>query len=261
MRIQLFEFEDLPWFPDVLRQSMLDYLRYILLLADYYRPAAPMIAEGMRHTGDTHVLDLCAGGGGAIEKIQRQLSLVVGKEVPVVLTDLYPNVQAYELIERRTRGSISYIAESVDATRIGKDLKGFRTIFSAFHHFRPDTARKILEDAVTSRSGIAIFDGGDKNAAVLLGMLLFHPILFFLLTPFFKPFRISRLIFTYLLPLIPLCTIWDGMVSVLRLYSPSDLDALTAGLPGEGYFWRSGKVANRLGAKVTYLVGYPRDSD
>ena len=64
-----------------------------------------------------------------------------------------------------------------------------------------------------------------------------------LLTPFFRPFRLSRLVFTYLLPLIPLTTIWDGVVSILRLYSPAELLALARRADPTGRLrWQAGTL-------------------
>jgi len=95
--------------------------------------------------------------------------------------------------------------------KVPKNLNGLQTMFSAFHHFRTTDAKKILRNAMDNNRPIAIFDGGDKNILVFVGIIFIHLIIFFLFTPFFKPFRLSRIIFTYALPLIPLCTIWDGI--------------------------------------------------
>ena len=79
-----------------------------------------------------------------------------------------------------------------------------------------------------------------------------------LVTPFFRPFRLSTLVFTYVLPLIPLCTVWDGTVSLLRMYSPPELLALAARAdPAGHYAWQAGKKRHWWGPQVTYLVGWP----
>ena len=132
-----------------------------------------------------------------------------------------------------------------------------RTIFSGFHHFDPDFAKSVLKNAVDSRSGICIFDGGNKSIWMILGAVFIHPILFFIFTPFFRPFRFSRILFTYLIPLIPLCTMWDGVVSILRLYGPSELLVFANETNDTSYVWRSGYVKSRFGLSVSYLIGFP----
>jgi hypothetical protein len=133
-------------------------------------------------------------------------------------------------------------------------------MFSAIHHFSQETIKDILRNAVASRSGIGIFDAGEKGILSVLGIPLIcvvHPIAFALCTPFFRPFRWSRLFFTYVVPLIPLYTMWDGSVSGLRLYGPAQLLAIAQSTDSPGYVWRAGKVRNKLGAHVAYLVGIP----
>ena len=93
-------------------------------------------------------------------------------------------------------------------------------MFSAIHHFDSDAAKSVIQDAVNAKEGIGIFDGGDKSIFFMLLTILFHSLTLFLFTPFFYPFKLSRLVFTYILPLIPLCIIWDGIVSLTRLYRP-----------------------------------------
>jgi hypothetical protein len=253
----IFEFEDLSWFPGSIRESMTDYLRYLIAALNFYEPIIPLIADGLAQTNTKHVVDLCSGGGGAIEKIQASLLHHANKDIKITLTDKFPNVNAFEFISAKTKGSISYSDDSVDACNIPSSYKGFRTIFSGFHHFDKEFAKSVLKNAVDARSGIGIFDGGNKNLLSVLAVLLFHPIFFFLFTPFFKPFRFSRLFFTYILPVIPFCTVWDGVVSIIRLYNPDELLKIAKEVDNENYFWEAGKKRSNYGLKVTYLIGYP----
>ncbi|HEV2667545.1 MAG TPA: hypothetical protein VG324_21700, partial [Blastocatellia bacterium] len=82
-----------------------------------------------------------------------------------------------------------------------------------------------------------------------------------LVTPLIRPFRWSRLFWTYALPLVPLIVLWDGAVSCLRTYSPAELRELTNGLGDGDYLWESGEEKHpRSPIPVTYLIGYPSDS-
>src|SRR5206468_3149970 len=111
-------------------------------------------------------------------------------KIKIILTDKYPNVHAFELLSSKTNGAISYSQTSVDAANVPGSLKGFRTMFSAFHHFGRQLGKSVIQNAVDSKSGIGIFDGGDKNIFIVLGMIIVHPIILFFFTPFFKPFRL-----------------------------------------------------------------------
>jgi hypothetical protein len=131
-------------------------------------------------------------------------------------------------------------------------------MFSAIHHFQPNEVQIILKNTMQNDLPICIFDSGDKNILTILGILIFHPLLFFFCTPFIRPFTWSRILFTYIIPLIPLYTIWDGVVSILRLYNPKELHQLAESIdPEKSYEWKYGKLKNRIGFSVMYLTGIP----
>ena len=73
------------------------------------------------------------------------------------------------------------------------------------------------------------------------------------MTPAIRPFRWSRLFWTYILPAIPLAVVFDGIVSCLRTYRPNELLELTEGI--EGYRWESGESRDKGPIPITYLVG------
>jgi hypothetical protein len=132
-------------------------------------------------------------------------------------------------------------------------------MYSAVHHFKPEQVQLILKDAIAANAPIAFFDGGETKPIAMLGLLLIHPIVFLVCAPFFKPLRFTRLLFTYIFPLIPLYTIWDGLVSILRMHEPEDLLEMTDSLEAKHYVWKQGKTKNRFGIKATYLIGYPQN--
>jgi len=257
----LFEFEDLSWFPGTIRESMTDYLRYLITVLNFYGPIIPFIKDGLKQTNSNQIIDLCSGGGGSIEKIHTNLNQQSENEVKITLTDKFPNKSAFKLISAKTKGCISFSDISIDAGDVPETLKGFRTIFSGFHHFDDHYAKLVLKNAVDARCGIGVFDSGDKNILAVLFILIFHPIFFILFTPFFRPFRFSRLFFTYIIPIIPFCTIWDGVVSIIRLYKPNQLLKIAQEVDNENYFWKAGKKRSHFGLSITYLIGSPLTKD
>lgn len=260
LRLHLFEFEDLPWFPGVIRAGMMDYLRFMTSRFGIYQPLIPILHEALLKTKQLHLLELGAGAGGGTDGVARALRQLSGlADLRVTLTDLYPQPDAWQSIRESSGGQIGYEPTPVDATAVPAHLTGFRTIYSAFHHFTPATAEAILADAVRQGAGIGVFEGASKHWHELLLVWTVLPIVQVLATPFMRPFRLSRLFFTFLLPLIPLCTIWDGTVSILRMYPTDRLlkMARTADLGGK-FEWRAGKVRHWSGSQVTYLVGWPK---
>ncbi|TGE19329.1 class I SAM-dependent methyltransferase [Hymenobacter elongatus] len=260
LRLQLFEFEDLPWFPEVIRAGMMDYLRFMISGLRIYQPIVPLLREALQATGQQHIVELCAGAGGGTEGVALALRRQPGlRQLRVTLTDLYPQPEAWQLLQERTAGAIGYESAAVDALAVPVGLAGFRTVFSAFHHFPPAAAEALLADAVRQGAGIGVFEGAGKHWHEMLLAWTILPVAQLLITPLIRPFRLSRLLFTYVLPLIPLFTIWDGTVSILRMYPPDQLLALARLADPEHRFqWQAGKVRHRWGPEVTYLVGYPR---
>ncbi|MCI0716471.1 MAG: class I SAM-dependent methyltransferase [Chlorobi bacterium] len=253
----MFEFEDLSWFPDVIRRCQTDYLHFVISKFEIYKPAVPLVKEVIDKTGTNEIIDLCSGGGGGTDVFHKNPEEITGKQIKMTLSDKYPNLTAFEQIKTSTGGKVDYIKESVDALNVPQNIKAMRTLFSSFHHFKPEDAKSILKSAVTNEIPIAVFEGAEKSILNFLGILLLTPLTFIIITPFIKPFRLSRIFFTYLIPLIPLTTVWDGLVSVLRMYSPNEMLKMAMEVDSINYKWSSGKVRGKIGNAVLYLVGYP----
>ena len=133
-------------------------------------------------------------------------------------------------------------------------MKGLRTQFLSLHHFKPNDAKNILQNAVDSNSSIAIFEGQERGFGSILAML-FSPVSVLIATPFIRPFKIGRILFTYVIPLVPLFTLWDGVVSALRTYSVNEMLDLVDGVENNDRFdWDIGKLKSGIGV-VLYLIG------
>jgi hypothetical protein len=256
-RIHFIEIADQAWCPQPIKNAVTDYCRFVLTLSKTYQAIAPLLAGALQRTGARRVLDLGSGAAGPwieLQPLVRQL----GVDVSVCLSDHYPNIQALERARCLTRQAINYLSEPVDATRVPRELSGFRTMFTAFHHLRPEQARAMLADAVAKGEGIAVFEPGERNFLILLlfPLLLVTPLRVLIATPFIRPFRWSRLLWTYLVPAVPLVLLFDSIISVLRLYSVHELRGLTAGL--DSYHWDISTVRGKpIPIPITYLIGVP----
>jgi len=255
-RLQLYELEDQVWLPAEVRDDVTDYLRTISSWLRVYEVILPLIDELLQVTGEHQILDLCSGGGGPWPRLSGRIRGL--SPIRVLLTDKFPNLTAFSRALDQSGGQVRFLQDPLDATAVPPVLDGVRTLFSSFHHFRPAQARKILEDAIAGGRGIAVFE--TTNRSVLSILLMFAvPFLTFAVTPFIRPFRWKRVVWTYLIPAVPLVAMIDGIVSCLRTYTPSDLRTLVDGLPaGDGYRWEIGEKRACLGLlPVIYLVGFP----
>ena len=261
-RLHLFEFEDLPWFPNALRELMTDYLSFLgEKMQAPYHDVTERLHSAMVACGQRRLVDLCTGGGGPAWTIASLLRQKHGYLVDLLLTDLYPNRARLQRLKDAATDSVDYCPDSIDATRVPPSISGFRLLCNGFHHFRKDQAQAILEDAVKQQQGIAIIEVLERSVPGFV-QVLFLCGLPFLVTPFIRPFRLSRLFFTYVIPVVPLFILWDGMVSCLRIYSPAELEALVASLSTTGesppYEWEIGQTrVPWTPVPITYLIGYP----
>lgn len=259
-RMQLVELEDLPWFPSVLRDGGTAFLEFAERTSGHGRMLVPPLERALDATGETRIVDLCSGGGGPAASIADELAKR-GRNVTVTLTDLYPNAPAYERAEKESGGKVKGFTRSVDATAVPADLPGVRTIFNAFHHFPREQAKKVLADAVAQRKAIGVFEVVSRELP-MLPLLLLTPLTVTFSLPMWRPFRWSWVPFTWLLPVMQLFVLWDGLVSWLRIYSVKELQSLVAEIDTpEDWVWDIGTIQlGKAPMNGTYLVGYPRSS-
>jgi len=257
-RLQLFELEDQAWFPTVPRDLATDYLRFMETRLALHRPAVALLAELLQTTSATTVVDLCSGGGGPIERVREDLE-AKGLSLDFTLTDRYPNVPAFERAANASGGRVTYAANSVDARHVPDELRGVRTLFNAFHHFAPRDAVAVLRNAAQARQPIGVFEMiPERSIPALMMMLAVTPVLVASATPFIRPFLWRRLLWTYVLPVVPLTCWWDGVVSLLRAYTVRELERLASEVAVEGFSWRAGQVPiGSTPGKMTYLLGWP----
>ena len=267
-RVQFIELHEQSWFPSSLRDDVTDAVQFGFNLLRAYEPIAPLLQSVIDRAGNgansrQSIVDMCSGGGGPWLELSQTLRCGnVGDSagLQIWLTDKYPNLEAFQSLSAASDcecdSRISYYPESVDAMNVPHALKGLRTMFTSFHHFSPEDARAILQNAVDAGESVGVFEI-TKRAPSAIGTIFVGVLLMFLHTPRIRPFRWSRLLWTYLIPVIPLVLLFDGIVSCLRTYRPQELREIVEKLTSCQYQWEIGELAGKR-APVTYLIGYPK---
>lgn len=207
--------------------------------------AAKLILRTLEEIGDLDegkisVIDFCSGAGGPIPTIERivneQRSAQGKKPVPFLMSDLYPNLDAWLEVCAQSKGSLSFIPQEVDATdppvsatsstsRYSRTAQGYRSdtrVFRlyclAFHHFDDELARKVLESTMQTADGFAIIELQDRylsSFALILGNIPFMYVM-----ALYRHWRnVWMLFFVYVLPVVPFINTFDGLVSCLRTRS------------------------------------------
>ena len=100
-RFHIIEFEDCAWFPKAVRDGITDYLRFFITAFGIYSPVVPLIKEMLEKSSLDTIIELGSGGGGGIEKILKQLDKITVIKPKVLMTDFYPNINAFRLIKEK----------------------------------------------------------------------------------------------------------------------------------------------------------------
>lgn len=226
---------------------------------------ASLVKKAIDQTKANQIVDLGSGAGGAIPKVKELLNEDSHyRSLHILLTDLYPNQKAIDHVKAMKIEGLDYHNESVNATLLNKAPKGLKTMVNSFHHMPKPMARQILQSAYESKEPILIYEMAENKIPLLLWWL-FLPvglsILFIMclfMTPFVKPLTIEQLVFTYIIPIIPIAYAWDGQASYPRMYAYEDYKELLSGLEDESYTWEVNPALNSKGkAQGHYVLGTP----
>jgi hypothetical protein len=259
-RLNLFEFSDQSWYPRIFRGIQTDYLQFVTTRGTGHERLIPVFKRALKSLPTPEIVDLCSGSGGPWLHFRKQLKKA-GLEVTVTLTDKFPSPEVINHWNNTPQEGVIYYEKPVDARAVPDHLLGMRALFEGFHHFRPVEAQLILKDAYEKQLPIGIFEASLPWPQAPIIFLL-SPIMtilgYLFVTPFIKPRKISRFFWTYLLPIVPLVTCWDGLVSFLRGYSQRDLRKLIEPFAKDDYRFEIGEISTGVPIfNFTYLIGYP----
>ena len=259
-RLQLFEFNDLPWMPAAVRDVVVEALGRTLAWGRVLRALAPPFEAFLARSGATEVLDLGAGAGAPASILALELERAGRRPPKFLLTDLHPRVEAWQRLRCTQPHAIDFEPTPVDATQIPLDLAAgrARSIFNVMHHFPPALAAKILEDAVRGSRGVFIAESFERNPLRCAGFvpaglpaLALGPVLA-------SQDRLAKAALTWLTPAALAISAWDALVSTLRVYTEEELRAMVAPF-GDAWVWEYGTFGYPPFGKGYYFYGTPRD--
>ena len=185
--------------------------------------------------------------------------------VRLLMTDKFPQLTAADAFNKADRTYLRYETTPIDATDLTATPDGLKTMVNSFHHLRPAQARSVLASAQANRQPLLIYEMGENKLPFALWVALLPlslPLVAlscWFLTPFVRPLTTQQLLFTYLIPIIPIFYAWDGQASMPRLYGKADIDELLSDIgPADGYAWQQGAATTKSGGKLgVYVLGLP----
>ena len=241
-RIQAFEFNDTALFPRFLRESIVETLGLGLRWGRIYDAVSPLFASFIERAHVRSVLDIGTGTGEPASILVGALERAGLKAPRFVLSDLFPNLTALARVAARHPGQIEFVRTPVDATNVPPEVdQPARMVISAFHHFPPELARKLLADSVAKGRPIFILEAFPRQLRRLVSILPVMAAAIFV-NPFVSGHdRLLKILFTFVIPVIPLAGFSDAVVSILRIHSEGELRALAESLGGS-FAWEYHEV-------------------
>ncbi len=261
-RRRLKELHDYYWYPALMREYMTDFLAFFALHFFQYNPVFPVIAKVLRDTGITKIRDLCSGAASCVPRLEKYLNEKNSCNVRIELTDLYPNIKAFQRVADAAGPMVSYCEQPVDAMNTTSEGREFRMMFSAVHHFNEEELENIISNAMDNNCAIGFFDYATRN--LLLTLLLMPGLipLIWCVTPFLRPFSWTRLLLTYILPVVPVLIFIDGFISRWNAYAAKDFEHFRGLVESRGWKCESATLPNFFyTGEVLYFICCPPDAD
>ena len=223
-RTQITQIINTRWCPEIFKRLIAEFLDWFVVKINGTKPFIPVIEGVQNQMGSHPIINVDFNLGAGIKTVAPFFN------------------KPFEIL--------SVPIDSFNTSRLGTYL-----FVNSFHQLSELQARRILKDITNSKNPVIIVEGNNDSLWQIVGMMVFVPLTILLSAPFVRPFRWSRLLFTYLTPILPLFTVIDGCIALLKLYNPDDLKELTSTLADANYEWNIGKNDNGRGGKIIYLTG------
>lgn len=198
------ELEDFAWFPRILRDFQTDFVGFVSVKLGAYRSLIPPLQAVS--ASDSSQTDLCSGSGEPSVELFRSARCFRH----LYLTDKFPN-RSFQFSDE-----ITYDTNSQDVLSMEFKNKSCYTMLNSFHHFSDIDKQKLVERFLRSENHAFIVEVLEPNLWCYIKILFLTTVGCLLLTPFIRPVSLSRLFFTYIIPVNLLTITFDGIVSVFK---------------------------------------------
>jgi hypothetical protein len=260
MHLLTFEFNDSPKCPKFIRESILEVLGDSIRNAGVYDVLAPRFSRFCEDVGAREILEFGAGSGESTAVFLDAILAGTVKPPHIYISDLYPMADVMAQTCRRYPAQFTAITESVDLCNPpATPPHDMRMVLSAFHHFDTEIAQSFLRDS--QEKGVAVFIAEPFTKT----LKSFFPLFIHGFTSlarngiFARKMRGLKFLFTFLVPLIPMCLLWDGLISMIRMYDERGFQEIVDSLPKskQDYKWHYVEVPVPLGGTASVFMGRP----
>ena len=197
------ELEDYPWFPSYLRKMQLEYVGWISVQLELYRP---ILKEIIKFPSNQWI-DLASGSGWPAFYLQKNAT----HQIHYTLSDLYPHSVSNEV-----KKQVEVEPASLDLNKF-QPLNGKQySLFNAYHHFSSAQQKQLIKKMKEAKASCIIAEVLEPSLLSFIQVTLAAFIVQPLTAWTIRPFSILRMITTYLIPVQLVTVAWDGWLSVIK---------------------------------------------
>jgi len=234
----LFEFHDQPSTPAPIRKTILDCLR---MCNSRFRPYNQQVSKEIIHICKEQNLTTVVELGAGHAPITRELaSRPEANKLKLIPCDLYPETESWQELQDKHPDQVEFIPEPVDFLKEREwPDQCLLVIVAAFHHIPLEHRDQFIQTIQKSGKPIVVFEPIRKTLfSIFLSLFAVIPVLLTPLILLFRPGWLRRILWTWLIPVIPLMFWWDSVISCLRQWSPQEWEQHLAENLGEEAEWK-----------------------
>jgi hypothetical protein len=239
------ELEDYTWFNKNLRRWQMDFIGSVANWANLYQPLEPVLQQLLANNNCTQIQDLCSGSGQPTLHLYKRLN----KKIPLVLSDKFPD-------ENFSSHTATYLAQQVDVTQMQPQKSTCYTMYNAFHHFSSVTQIQIVKNMAMTNSPFLFAEILHPGILNIIKIFFTTTIIQLFVAPFINPFSLTRLFFTYIIPINLFTITFDGIISVLKSKTKNQYENLLATTSGDKYIITVNSLKTTT-ATIVYIMGRP----
>lgn len=238
------ELEDYNWFPKILRRWQTEFIGSVAIWTNLYKPLVPVLNKMIAANRIISLQDCCSGSGTPAMYIHKQLAV----QLPMLLTDKYPD-ESFE-----NKPPANYSIHSADVLQMQPAENILYTMYNAFHHFSVEHQQDILQKMAANKTPF-LFAELLEPGFINISKIFFTTTLGQIFTaPFVQPFSLSRLFFTYIVPVNLFTITYDGIISVIKSKTAKQYKILVENISTPNYTITVNKV-NNIKGNIIYIKG------
>lgn len=219
--MHLFEFNDMPWLPESIRATVRDVCEACNSgFRSFNHLVARRALARARECGAETIVELGAGTAPITRLLAADPD---SRGLTLVPCDLLPDADAYGRLAAAHPDQVRPALESVDYTRPGHWGRGaLAVLVGTFHHIHPRDRGRTLAALSESADHVMVCEPlRNTPLSMALTLTAVVPALLLPLTYLHRPGRLRRVLWCWVVPVVPLIFVWDGLVSCLRQWSPA----------------------------------------